>query len=1055
MQIQDDPKRGETLNQIEAHALEIETSGERNVNGVITIPVVVHVLYNNGAENISDAQILSQIQVLNDDFRRFNADADDTWSQAADSEIEFCMATSDPNGVPTNGILRVPTSVSAFGTNDDMKFTSSGGSDAWPASDYLNMWVCDISGGILGYAQFPGGSSATDGVVCDYQYFGTVGAATAPFDGGRTTTHEVGHWLNLRHIWGDGNCNADDFVADTPGSDGPNYGCAVGTVSCSSTDMVQNYMDYSDDACMNLYTVGQRNRMRALFESGGYRASLLASQACGEVVAPTCDDGIQNGGETGIDCGGPSCEPCVCHGVEVTVTLNFDNYPEETSWQISDGTGVVASGGTYPTAPDGSTLTIVECMPEACYTFTIFDSYGDGICCGYGSGSYTVTDEFGNELASGASFGSSEATAFCVSGPTEPTCDDGIQNGDETGVDCGGSCAACATCDDGLQNGDETGIDCGGSCTACATCDDGIQNGDETGVDCGGSCAACATCDDGIQNGDETGIDCGGSCTACATCDDGLQNGDETGVDCGGSCTPCGCNGVEVTVTIGLDNYPEETSWEITGSSGAVASGGTYPSAPDGSTVTATECLSDGCYTFTIFDSYGDGLCCSYGSGSYSVEEASGTTYASGTSFGSSESTNFCVSSTGPQPTCDDGLQNGDETGIDCGGSCAACATCDDGLQNGDETGIDCGGSCAACATCDDGLQNGDETGIDCGGSCAACATCDDGLQNGDETGIDCGGSCAACATCDDGLQNGDETGIDCGGSCAACATCDDGLQNGDETGIDCGGSCAPCETGPCSYGVINSANFEGGFGIWNDGGSDCRRSRNDRAYANGTFCVRIRDNTSSSRTYTDPLDLTGYEELTVNFRYITSSMENGKEFWLRISTNGGASFTTVETYVSGVDFTNETVFNSEVVIPGPFSSSTVVQLQCNAGNNGDRVHLDDIEISGCVVGGRWSDAVPVWDQSNAAQYNPFQQLNLYPNPADDAVQLAFYLDVDGSYEIGVVDLLGRQLLYEQRTQTAGEQLFKIPTADWSEGTYILYLRSKDGAASRRFIIQR
>ena len=935
MQIQDDPKRGETLNQIEAHALEIETSGERNVNGVITIPVVVHVLYNNGAENISDAQILSQIQVLNDDFRRFNADADDTWSQAADSEIEFCMATSDPNGVPTNGILRVPTSVSAFGTNDDMKFTSSGGSDAWPASDYLNMWVCDISGGILGYAQFPGGSSATDGVVCDYQYFGTVGAATAPFDGGRTTTHEVGHWLNLRHIWGDGNCNADDFVADTPGSDGPNYGCAVGTVSCSSTDMVQNYMDYSDDACMNLYTVGQRNRMRALFESGGYRASLLASQACGEVVAPTCDDGIQNGGETGIDCGGPSCEPCVCHGVEVTVTLNFDNYPEETSWQISDGTGVVASGGTYPTAPDGSTLTIVECMPEACYTFTIFDSYGDGICCGYGSGSYTVTDEFGNELASGASFGSSEATAFCVSGPTEPTCDDGIQNGDETGVDCGGSCAACATCDDGLQNGDETGIDCGGSCTACATCDDG------------------------------------------------LQNGDETGVDCGGSCTPCGCNGVEVTVTIGLDNYPEETSWEITGSSGAVASGGTYPSAPDGSTVTATECLSDGCYTFTIFDSYGDGLCCSYGSGSYSVEEASGTTYASGTSFGSSESTNFCVSSTGPQPTCDDGL------------------------------------------------------------------------QNGDETGIDCGGSCAACATCDDGLQNGDETGIDCGGSCAACATCDDGLQNGDETGIDCGGSCAPCETGPCSYGVINSANFEGGFGIWNDGGSDCRRSRNDRAYANGTFCVRIRDNTSSSRTYTDPLDLTGYEELTVNFRYITSSMENGKEFWLRISTNGGASFTTVETYVSGVDFTNETVFNSEVVIPGPFSSSTVVQLQCNAGNNGDRVHLDDIEISGCVVGGRWSDAVPVWDQSNAAQYNPFQQLNLYPNPADDAVQLAFYLDVDGSYEIGVVDLLGRQLLYEQRTQTAGEQLFKIPTADWSEGTYILYLRSKDGAASRRFIIQR
>ena len=116
MQIQEDPKRGETLDQIMAHTLAIETSGERNVNGVITIPVVVHVLYNNSTENISDAQILSQIQVLNDDFRRFNDDADDTWSQAADSEIEFCMATSDPDGNPTDGILRISTSESAFGT---------------------------------------------------------------------------------------------------------------------------------------------------------------------------------------------------------------------------------------------------------------------------------------------------------------------------------------------------------------------------------------------------------------------------------------------------------------------------------------------------------------------------------------------------------------------------------------------------------------------------------------------------------------------------------------------------------------------------------------------------------------------------------------------------------------------------------------------------------------------------------------------------------------------------------------------------------------------------
>ena len=197
-------------------------SGEQRSNQastVVTIPVVFHVVYANGSQNISDAQILSQLQILNDDFRRLNSDADNTWSQAADSEVEFCLATNDPEGNPTDGILRVSTSVSSFGTSDNVKFSNSGGSNAWPAGSYLNFWVCNIGGGILGYAQFPGGSASTDGVVCDYRYVGDMGTATAPFDLGRTATHEVGHWLNLYHIWGDGNCNQDDQVTDTPNSE--------------------------------------------------------------------------------------------------------------------------------------------------------------------------------------------------------------------------------------------------------------------------------------------------------------------------------------------------------------------------------------------------------------------------------------------------------------------------------------------------------------------------------------------------------------------------------------------------------------------------------------------------------------------------------------------------------------------------------------------------------------------------------------------------------------------------------------------------------------------
>lgn len=279
--LQQDAAVEQRMRDIESHTQEYLRSNNPETRAVVRIPVVVHVLYRTSTENISDAQIQSQITVLNQDFRRTNADRTTLWSQAADSEVEFCMATRDPNGNATTGITRTPTSVTSFGTNDAMKYSSQGGKDAWPTDKYLNIWVCNIGGGILGYAQFPGGGAyATDGVVVGYNYFGTTGTAQAPFNKGRTCTHEVGHWLNLRHIWGDGPCGTDDFVSDTPESDAANYGCATGHVSCNTVDMVQNYMDYSDDACMNLFTLGQKNRMQALFATGGARVGLVSSLGC-------------------------------------------------------------------------------------------------------------------------------------------------------------------------------------------------------------------------------------------------------------------------------------------------------------------------------------------------------------------------------------------------------------------------------------------------------------------------------------------------------------------------------------------------------------------------------------------------------------------------------------------------------------------------------------------------------------------------------------------------------------------------------------------------------
>ena len=241
--------------------------------GVTVIPVVVHVVYNGAAQNISDDQIRSQIDVLNRDFRKTNPDVSSTpvpfQPLAADARVEFELATTDPAGNPTNGITRTSTTVSGFSDDNKVKQNATGGADAWSRDNYLNLWACRLSGTLLGYAQFPGGPPATDGVVIRDTAFGTTGTAAAPFNLGRTATHEIGHWLNLRHIWGDdGNgCSGDDFVADTPNCAGSNPGTpSFPHISCSNGpngDMFMNYMDYTDDVAMFMFTAGQVTRMQA------------------------------------------------------------------------------------------------------------------------------------------------------------------------------------------------------------------------------------------------------------------------------------------------------------------------------------------------------------------------------------------------------------------------------------------------------------------------------------------------------------------------------------------------------------------------------------------------------------------------------------------------------------------------------------------------------------------------------------------------------------------------------------------------------------------------
>jgi hypothetical protein len=262
--------------------------------GCTEIPVVVHVVYRNSTENISDAQIQSQIDVLNADFRASNPDRMSTPTVfqplIADARITFRLATTDPSGNPTTGITRTQSSNTSFTSDtDNVKSTATGGADPWPADRYLNVWTCgnlrDSYGrSLLGYAQFPGGPTATDGVVILHSAFGTTGTASAPFNLGRTTTHEIGHWLNLRHIWGDDGtgCSGSDFVADTPNAAGPNYGAPTFPhVTCSNGpngDLFMNYMDYVHDVAMFMFTAGQVARMQAALD--GPRSSIGTSGPC-------------------------------------------------------------------------------------------------------------------------------------------------------------------------------------------------------------------------------------------------------------------------------------------------------------------------------------------------------------------------------------------------------------------------------------------------------------------------------------------------------------------------------------------------------------------------------------------------------------------------------------------------------------------------------------------------------------------------------------------------------------------------------------------------------
>lgn len=377
--IANDPAKAELQRKLNEEALEYEQTGDADRGGVKIIPVVIHIMHDGGPENISMAQVEDAIEIINEDFRMLNADLSEVVSPfdqvTSDSQIEFRLAQLDPNGNCTQGVTRTQTPLT-FDAGENVKSLVS-----WNTSKYLNVWVCDnLSNGAGGYAYYPGNApgQANEGIVIRNAQFGSIGTSNAGNGAARSLTHEIGHYLNLRHTWGNSNenavtsnCQEDDNVTDTPNTIGTASGCNLGQTTCGSLDNVQNYMDYS--SCAVMFTNGQSSRMNSALNSndgaglGFYRKNLWQNS---NLIATGTNDGFTN-----------VCAPIaeftssntdICAGSTIDFTDQSWNAEIDGSWSWNWS----FSGGTPSTSSDQNPTVTYNTAGTYNVTLTVTNSTG-------------------------------------------------------------------------------------------------------------------------------------------------------------------------------------------------------------------------------------------------------------------------------------------------------------------------------------------------------------------------------------------------------------------------------------------------------------------------------------------------------------------------------------------------------------------------------------------------------------------------------------------------------------------------------------------------------